>query len=176
MDKVIAALTNEKNIKSARVHPLTILLAATTYKEGKGFRGKLKWNVNEKIVNALEQAFLLAFHNIVPTNKRICIGLDVSGKYPIAKRHSYHFREYVYPDYEYPFELSAGVVCHEHDFLEVGAECDLHGVPIRVPFVAFRQHLEHGKNYRVRRSNGYRRILDGLFPTDDVGRRTQEGV
>uniref|UniRef100_A0A914CSU9 TROVE domain-containing protein n=1 Tax=Acrobeloides nanus TaxID=290746 RepID=A0A914CSU9_9BILA len=89
VNKVIAALTNEKSIKSARVHPLAVLLASTTYKGGRGYRGSLSWQVNDKIVEALEKAFLLAFHNVEPTNKKICLALDVSGSMysPIMNTH-----------------------------------------------------------------------------------------
>lgn len=77
--KVIEDITSEKNIKQSRVHPLTILLALTTYRSGHGLKGSQNWDVNKKICEALEKAFLLAFQNVEPTGKRFCLAYDVSG-------------------------------------------------------------------------------------------------
>lgn len=72
-------LTNAVKINSARIHPWAVLLAASTYGSGKGFRGKGEWLVDPAVVNALNTAFQLSFHNVVPTGKRFLLGLDVSG-------------------------------------------------------------------------------------------------
>ena len=79
VNKVVSNITDSLKIKSARVHPLTVLLALGTYRSGHGFRGKLEWKANKKIMNALEEAFLLAFQNVEPTGKRYCLAYDVSG-------------------------------------------------------------------------------------------------
>lgn len=68
-----------KGVKGAKVHPLQILFAMKTYASGKGFRGKLTWNPVQQIVDALDEAFYLAFDNVEPTGKTIVLGLDVSG-------------------------------------------------------------------------------------------------
>jgi 60 kDa SS-A/Ro ribonucleoprotein len=39
----------------------------------------LSFKTNPVVLDALEQAFLLAFKNVKPTNKRYCVALDVSG-------------------------------------------------------------------------------------------------
>lgn len=75
---VTEALTQEKILK-ARVHPLAILVALTTYQSGHGVKGSLTWVPNKHILNALDEAFYVAFGTITPTNKRIMLALDVSG-------------------------------------------------------------------------------------------------
>lgn len=76
--KACEKLTNEEILKKARVHPLTILAALRVYKEGRGFRGSLTWNPSGDILDALDDAFYLAFKNVEPSGQRIMIGLDVS--------------------------------------------------------------------------------------------------
>lgn len=76
---VVEQLTNKERIKSARVHPIAILAALLTYKQGHGERGSLKWAPIAKIVDALDAAFYLSFGNVTPTNKRLVLALDVSG-------------------------------------------------------------------------------------------------
>lgn len=79
MDKVVAKLTDEKAIKDARIHPVGVLLASSVYKKGAGIKGKLSWEPVQAVKDALDKAFLLAFKNVTPTNKRYCLALDVSG-------------------------------------------------------------------------------------------------
>lgn len=66
-------------LKKARVHPFAILLAKAVYATGHGVMGKGTWSPSAPIVAALEDAFYAAFDNVVPTNKRTFIGLDISG-------------------------------------------------------------------------------------------------
>jgi 60 kDa SS-A/Ro ribonucleoprotein len=73
------AFKNPELLKSARLHPLKILVGKKTYERGCGLKGSLTWTPNKKIVEALEEAFYLAFANVEPTNKRICLAIDVSG-------------------------------------------------------------------------------------------------
>ncbi|XP_046844080.1 60 kDa SS-A/Ro ribonucleoprotein-like [Xenia sp. Carnegie-2017] len=72
-------LLNQDLLTRARIHPFNVLVALKTYMDGHGERGKLTWNPNEAIVNALEEAFYLSFKSIQPTNKRYMLALDVSG-------------------------------------------------------------------------------------------------
>jgi 60 kDa SS-A/Ro ribonucleoprotein len=76
---VLKRLGDKDYILKSRVHPITVLLAKTTYERGKSFKGDSSWNPVPSIVASLDQAFYLAFHNLVPSNKRILVGLDVSG-------------------------------------------------------------------------------------------------
>lgn len=79
VNKVIGELTNEKRIKKARVHPIQMLSALKVYESGRGIRGSLEWEPVQQIVDALDDGFYLSFKNVTPSNKRILIGLDVSG-------------------------------------------------------------------------------------------------
>jgi 60 kDa SS-A/Ro ribonucleoprotein len=76
--KACEKLTNGDILQKGRVHPITILAALRVYKEGRGFRGSLQWNPSGDILDALDDAFYLAFKNVEPSNQRIMIGLDVS--------------------------------------------------------------------------------------------------
>jgi 60 kDa SS-A/Ro ribonucleoprotein len=75
---VIDKITRGEDLRRQRVHPIVILNALMAYKRGAGFRGGLTWEPVRGIIEALNEAFYEAFHNITPTDKRIVIGLDVS--------------------------------------------------------------------------------------------------
>ncbi|XP_046843890.1 60 kDa SS-A/Ro ribonucleoprotein-like isoform X2 [Xenia sp. Carnegie-2017] len=79
LSRICEKLLNEEQLKRARIHPFNVLVALKTYMDGHGDRGRLTWNPNEAIVNALEEAFYLSFKLIQPTNKRYMLALDVSG-------------------------------------------------------------------------------------------------
>lgn len=81
---VISLLENEDEIKSARLHPLAILIALKVYAQGRsmsdrGGKGQMTWTPNPKISDALDGAFYKAFESIEPTGKRHLLALDVSG-------------------------------------------------------------------------------------------------
>lgn len=89
---VVGALTNVDQLTSARVHPMQILLALKQYSSGgvrpyngwgydapRSGRSQNTWTPNPQITKALNDAFYLAFQNVVPSNKRFVLGLDVSG-------------------------------------------------------------------------------------------------
>ena len=76
---VIDKLSDEQNIKKARLHPLNILNALRTYGSGTGFRGSSSWTPVQSVVDVLEDAFYKSFENVDPTGERMYIGLDVSG-------------------------------------------------------------------------------------------------
>ncbi|MCG6552746.1 MAG: TROVE domain-containing protein [Candidatus Magnetominusculus sp. LBB02] len=76
---VAERLADKRLLVNSRLHPLHILIALHTYNAGAGMKGSLSWDVDTKIVEALDSAFTLSFGNVTPTNKNILIGLDVSG-------------------------------------------------------------------------------------------------
>ena len=76
---VTARLTDKAAIKRARLHPLKILAALTVYRSGAGVRGSGTWQPVAAVVDGLDKAFYEAFDNVSATNKRLCLGLDVSG-------------------------------------------------------------------------------------------------
>ena len=76
---IIKMLTDVKNVKDSKIHPLQVLVGMKTYSQGKGDLGSMTWPVNSYITTALSTTFRQAFGNITPTGKRFMIGLDVSG-------------------------------------------------------------------------------------------------
>lgn len=72
-------LGNAEAISKARVHPISVLAALLTYKNGHGARGNLTWDPVAKVIDALDAAFYTSFGNVVPTGKRRMFALDVSG-------------------------------------------------------------------------------------------------
>ncbi len=72
-------LNDADEIKSQRLHPISILIAQRMYKQGYGTLGSLRWTPDQNVVAALESAFYKAFDAVTPTGKRIMCGVDVSG-------------------------------------------------------------------------------------------------
>ena len=79
INTVCDKLANESILRKGRVHPLAVMVAHNTYKSGAGIRGSSTWPVVQKVVDALDKSFELAFKTIDPTGKRILLALDVSG-------------------------------------------------------------------------------------------------
>ncbi|KAK2193704.1 hypothetical protein NP493_8g08002 [Ridgeia piscesae] len=76
---IVRRLKNREFLKKARIHPFNVLVALTTYKNGKGDLGSLRWEPNAAIMEALDDAFYYTFKFVEPTNKRYLLALDVSG-------------------------------------------------------------------------------------------------
>ncbi len=77
--KVTERLHDREVIRKARLHPIKLLAALTTYSSGKSVRGDATWTPLREIIDALSDAFYLSFANVEPTGKRILIAVDVSG-------------------------------------------------------------------------------------------------
>ena len=75
----VKMLTDKEAIKRGRVHPMAILIAQGVYAQGHGDKGNLSWSPVREIVDALDEAFYVAFDAIVPTGKNHFLGLDISG-------------------------------------------------------------------------------------------------
>lgn len=84
MNKILEMLTNEDQLKAARIHPIQVLAALKTYSSGGGFRSKNTWTPVSDIADALDYAFYKTFKNVEPTGKRILLSLDVSGSMSMA--------------------------------------------------------------------------------------------
>ncbi|MDB4956726.1 MAG: RNA-binding protein [Myxococcales bacterium] len=76
---VVAQLRDQERLKKARVHPIAVLAALTTYKSGAGARGSGTWQPVAKIVDALDAAFYASFGAVEASGKRMLLALDVSG-------------------------------------------------------------------------------------------------
>ncbi|HEY1548922.1 MAG TPA: TROVE domain-containing protein [Kofleriaceae bacterium] len=76
---LVDRLRDPRSLVKARVHPLALLGALATYKQGRGARGAGTWVPVASIVDALDAAFYASFGHVEPTNKRTLLALDVSG-------------------------------------------------------------------------------------------------
>lgn len=72
-------LSDENEVRKARLHPFNILNALATYRSGRGFRGSNSWSYHDQLVKALDNAFYGSFTTIEPSNKRILLAMDISG-------------------------------------------------------------------------------------------------
>jgi len=81
-------LRDPELIRKGRMHPISYLNAAIVHRDGQVNRadrwgysyGRTKnWETSSKIAGALEDGFYIAFGNVEPSNKRILLGVDVSG-------------------------------------------------------------------------------------------------
>jgi 60 kDa SS-A/Ro ribonucleoprotein len=77
--KVMGALGDRDRLRKARIHPIAVLSALTTYGQGRGVRSDASWQPVAGIVDALDAAFYATFESVEPTGKRILLALDVSG-------------------------------------------------------------------------------------------------
>jgi 60 kDa SS-A/Ro ribonucleoprotein len=77
--RVVAQLGDTARLRAARVHPIAVLAALTTYAQGRGVRGSGRWEPVTEVVNALDAAFYAAFQSVEPAGKRVLLALDVSG-------------------------------------------------------------------------------------------------
>ena len=75
---VYQRLTDAERLRGAKVHPIQVLSALRTYASGRGVRSAATWNVSNKTVEALDEAFELSFGAVEPAGTRHLLGLDVS--------------------------------------------------------------------------------------------------
>lgn len=71
-------LNDSEWLRKSRLHPITILNALSVYQSGHGVRGSLSWSPSRRVVDGLDTAFYGAFKNIVPTNKKFLLAIDIS--------------------------------------------------------------------------------------------------
>jgi 60 kDa SS-A/Ro ribonucleoprotein len=83
---VVERLTNADLLRKARIHPIAVLSALRVYGLGHSLKGRgnlhqetQEWKPVPRVIDALDTAFELAFHNVEPANQRIMLALDVSG-------------------------------------------------------------------------------------------------
>jgi 60 kDa SS-A/Ro ribonucleoprotein len=76
--EVCRRITDAERLRTARVHPMSVLLALWTYQGGHSLRGDTHWTPNAQIVDALDAGFYAAFGAVEPTGRRIVVGVDVS--------------------------------------------------------------------------------------------------
>lgn len=85
---VAKALADKDRILKGRVHPVAYANALGVYRDGAfvdrsgygyGSARKRDWEVNAKVLGALEAGFYESFQTVVPANKRTLISIDTSG-------------------------------------------------------------------------------------------------
>ena len=75
---VAGRLTDQALLRKGRVHPIQLLIAQKTYGSGHGLLGRGEWTAVPQVIDALDDAFYMAFQTIEPTGKNFYIGVDVS--------------------------------------------------------------------------------------------------
>lgn len=78
-DKVVSLITDQEYLRKSRIHPIAVLIAQRTYAGGRSLNGTGTWQPRRRVVDALDEAFYLAFGNVTPMGGRTLLGLDVSG-------------------------------------------------------------------------------------------------
>lgn len=81
---VISKITDTDAIKNAKVHPALLLNAYKQYGVGHGDKGTLTWSPDQRVRDALNDAFYDAFQYVPSTGQGIFFGIDVSGSMTIA--------------------------------------------------------------------------------------------
>jgi len=76
---VRSRLLDKDYVQKSRMHPIPLLVAQRTYAQGHGEKGKLSWSPQQAIVDALDDAFYLAFKNVEATGKKQLLAVDISG-------------------------------------------------------------------------------------------------
>lgn len=76
---VLGKLGNADWLRKSRIHPISVLIASKVYASGHGVRGGNTWNVNRRIVDALQDTFYATFDNIEPSDEVYLLGVDISG-------------------------------------------------------------------------------------------------
>ena len=77
--KRLNGIGNPKVEDYARIHPISVLSSLLTYRSGHGVRGSHSWTPVQPVVDALDYAFDRSFGEAPVTNKRLYLGIDVSG-------------------------------------------------------------------------------------------------
>jgi len=82
---VVSKLSDKENIRKSKLHPISILNALKVYQQGHGDKGSLAWKPVSNVTGVLDDAFYLAFENVVPTGKNYVLALDISGSMTCAQ-------------------------------------------------------------------------------------------
>lgn len=76
---VIAKLSDVEQLRKQRVHPITLLQAFKQYSMGRGEKGSTVWTPDQRVLDALDDAFYAAFGTIEKTDENYFVGVDCSG-------------------------------------------------------------------------------------------------
>lgn len=73
---VVARLIGRKRVCNSEIQPISVLSALLSYQLGRGDRRGLRWAPVPNIIDALNEAFYLAFDNVTPTGSRLYVAID----------------------------------------------------------------------------------------------------
>jgi 60 kDa SS-A/Ro ribonucleoprotein len=73
---VVARLLDRRRVVNSKVHPITLLNAFRTYRQGRDQATGEMWTPVANVIDALNTAFYLAFDNVRPSGKRIYLAVD----------------------------------------------------------------------------------------------------
>lgn len=76
---VISKITDAESLKNGRIHPVLLLNAYKQYGNGRGDKGSLTWSPDQRVRDALNDAFYDAFQYVPTTGQGYFFGIDVSG-------------------------------------------------------------------------------------------------
>jgi 60 kDa SS-A/Ro ribonucleoprotein len=76
---VIAKLSDVEGLRKQRVHPITLLQAFKQYQVGHGEKGSLSWKADQRVLDAINDAFYTSFGTIEKTDESYLMGVDCSG-------------------------------------------------------------------------------------------------
>lgn len=76
---VISKLADSEAIKKQRVHPITLLQAMKQYAAGHGQKGSATWKPEQRVIDALDNAFYAAFEYGEKSDEAYLMGVDCSG-------------------------------------------------------------------------------------------------
>lgn len=76
---VIGKLSDVETMKSSRVHPITLLQAFKQYSMGHGEKGSLTWSPEQRVLDAVNDAFYAAFNYQEKNEDSYLVGVDCSG-------------------------------------------------------------------------------------------------
>lgn len=84
LEQIKNKFLNAEYVTKSRLHPVAVMIAAMQYSSGGGVKHyakhtPLKWIAEPKIIDMIDQLYDLSYANVVPTGKRIVLGIDVSG-------------------------------------------------------------------------------------------------
>lgn len=77
--EILEGKFSEEALHKARIHPINVLTALKTYSNGRGLKGRLTWNPDNRVKALMNDVFYRSFDFVEPTNKNFLLALDVSG-------------------------------------------------------------------------------------------------
>ncbi len=75
---ILERFNDGAQVHASGIHPFHVLLAARTYRQGRGDRGTNTWTVNRSINKALDGVLKASLRNPTPSGKNILVAIDVS--------------------------------------------------------------------------------------------------